>query len=44
MESIDRLPPVSSQVLHAIYQLTMAREVERAFGKELERASKGKRH
>jgi DNA-binding transcriptional MerR regulator len=39
-ESIDRLRPLSSQVLLATYQLTMSREVEAAFGRELERQAK----
>ncbi len=39
-ESIDRLRPVSSAALLAAYQLTMSKEVEAAFGRELERLSK----
>jgi hypothetical protein len=39
-DSIDRLRPLSSQVLLATYQLTMSREVEVAFGRELERQAK----
>jgi DNA-binding transcriptional MerR regulator len=39
-ESIDRLRPLSSQVLLATYQLTMSHEVEAAFGRELERYAK----
>jgi DNA-binding transcriptional MerR regulator len=34
-ESIDRLRPLSSQVLLAVYQLTMSREAEAAFGREI---------
>jgi DNA-binding transcriptional MerR regulator len=34
-ESIDLLRPLSSQVLLAVYQLTMSRESEAAFGREL---------
>jgi DNA-binding transcriptional MerR regulator len=39
-EAIERLRPLSSQAVLAIYQLTMSNEVERAFGRELERLSK----
>ena len=39
-ESIDRLRPVSSAALLAAYQLTMSKEVEAAFGRELERLAK----
>ena len=42
-ESIDRLRPLSSQALLASYQLTMTREVEAAFGRELERLTRGRR-
>jgi DNA-binding transcriptional MerR regulator len=40
VEAIERLRPQSSRVLLAIYELVMAREVENAFGRELERLSK----
>ncbi len=39
-EAIDRLRPLSSQVLLATYQLMMSQEVEVAFGRELERFAK----
>jgi DNA-binding transcriptional MerR regulator len=39
-EAIERLRPLSSQAVLAVYQVTMSREVERAFGRELERLSK----
>jgi DNA-binding transcriptional MerR regulator len=39
-ESIERLRPLSSQAVLAVYQLTMTNEVERAFGRELERLSR----
>jgi DNA-binding transcriptional MerR regulator len=42
-ESIERLRPLSSQALLASYQLTMTQEVEEAFGRELERITKGRR-
>lgn len=42
-ESIERLRPLSSRALLASYQLTMSREVEAAFGRELERLTKGRR-
>jgi DNA-binding transcriptional MerR regulator len=42
-ESIERLRPVSSRALLASYQLTMSQEVEAAFGRELERLTKGRR-
>ena len=41
--SLDQLRPLSSQALMGIYQMTMADEVDAAFGKQLERLSKGKR-
>jgi DNA-binding transcriptional MerR regulator len=42
-ESIERLRPLSSQALLAAYQLTMSREVETAFGRELERLTRRRR-
>jgi DNA-binding transcriptional MerR regulator len=39
-ESIERLRPLSSQALLAAYQLTMAQELEAAFGRELERMAR----
>jgi DNA-binding transcriptional MerR regulator len=39
-ESVERLRPLSSQVLLAAYQLTMSAEVEAAFGRELARLTK----
>jgi DNA-binding transcriptional MerR regulator len=41
-ESIERLRPLSSRALLASYQLTMSQEVEAAFGRELERLTKGR--
>jgi DNA-binding transcriptional MerR regulator len=41
-EALNQLRPLSSQALAAIYQTTMADEVDAAFGKQLERLSKGK--
>ena len=40
--SLDQLRPLSSQALMGIYQMTMADEVDAAFGKQLERLSRGK--
>jgi DNA-binding transcriptional MerR regulator len=42
VESIERLRPLSSKAVLAIYQLTMSSEVEQAFGRELERLSRRK--
>jgi DNA-binding transcriptional MerR regulator len=42
-ESIERLRPLSSQTLLAAYQLTMTREVEAAFGRELARMTRQRR-
>jgi DNA-binding transcriptional MerR regulator len=42
-ESIERLRPLSSQALLAAYQLTMSKEVEDAFGRELERLTRRQR-
>ena len=39
--ALDQLRPLSAQSLMAIYQMTMADEVDSAFGKQLERLSKG---
>lgn len=41
--SLDQLRPLSAQALMGIYQMTMADEVDAAFGKQLERLSKGKK-
>jgi DNA-binding transcriptional MerR regulator len=41
-EALNRLRPLSSQALMAIYEMTMADEVDSAFGKQLERLSKRK--
>jgi DNA-binding transcriptional MerR regulator len=43
MESIERLRPLASEALLAVFQQTMTREVEAAFGKELERRTKRSR-
>ena len=42
LETIERLRPMSSQVVLSIYQLEMSTEVESAFGRELTRLSKGR--
>ncbi len=42
-ESIERLRPLSSRALLASYQLTMSHEVEKAFGRELERMTRRRR-
>ena len=41
--SIERLRPLSSAVLVAAYQLTMSKEVEHAFGREVARLTRRKR-
>ena len=41
-EALDRLRPLSTQALMGIYQMTMSDEVDAAFGRQLERLSKGK--
>jgi DNA-binding transcriptional MerR regulator len=40
VESIERLRPLASQALIAVFQQTMTREVESAFGKLIERGAK----
>jgi DNA-binding transcriptional MerR regulator len=40
--SIEQLRPLSTQALMAVYQITMSDQVDSAFGKQLERLSKGK--
>jgi len=39
-DALEQLRPLSAQSLMAIYQMTMADEVDKAFGKQLERLSK----
>jgi DNA-binding transcriptional MerR regulator len=41
-ESLDRLRPLSLQVLVAVFRMTMSDEVERALGKQLERMANRK--
>ena len=43
VETVESLRPLASDVLLAVFQQTMAREVERTFGKELHRRAKGGR-
>lgn len=43
VDSIERLRPLASEALLAVFQRTMTREVEEAFGKELQRRSKSRR-
>jgi len=43
VDTIERLRPMASQALLAVFQLTMSREVETAFGRELDKLSRGKR-
>jgi DNA-binding transcriptional MerR regulator len=43
VEAIERLRPIASQVVTAVFQQTMTREVEKGFGKELARISEGRR-
>jgi DNA-binding transcriptional MerR regulator len=43
VEAIERLRPIASQVITAVFQQTMSREVEKGFGKELARLSEGRR-
>ncbi len=43
LEAIERLRPIASQALVAVFQMTMTRHVEDAFGKELDRMSGEKR-
>lgn len=43
VEAIERLRPMSSQAVLSVYQMTMTREVETAFGRELERISRRRR-
>jgi DNA-binding transcriptional MerR regulator len=40
--AIEQLRPLSTQALIAVYQMTMSDQVDSAFGKQLERLSKGK--
>lgn len=42
LESIERLRPVASEALIAVFQNTMSQEVDRQFGQELERMTGGK--
>jgi hypothetical protein len=42
LETIERLRPMSSEVVLGVYQLAMSQEVEAAFGRELARFSRGR--
>ncbi|HZJ29372.1 MAG TPA: MerR family transcriptional regulator [Solirubrobacterales bacterium] len=42
-EALDQLRPLSLQALAAVYRMTMSEEVEKAFGKQLERMANRKR-
>jgi DNA-binding transcriptional MerR regulator len=42
-ETIDRIRPIASEALLATFRQTMAREVEAAFGKVLERQARGRK-
>ncbi len=42
-ESIERLRPLSSRALLASYQLTMSHEIDKAFGRELQRMTRRRR-
>ena len=39
LEAIERLRPIASEALVAVFQMTMSQQVEQAFGKELDRMS-----
>ena len=39
LEAIERLRPIASQALVAVFQMTMSQQVDQAFGKELDRMS-----
>ena len=43
LESVERLRPMSAQVVLAMYQLTMSHEVEQATAREFQRMAKGKK-
>lgn len=43
LEALERLRPIASEALVAVFQMTMSQQVEQAFGKELDRMSRGKR-
>ena len=43
VEAIERLRPIASDALLAVFQQTMTREVEQAFGKALERRRRRRR-
>lgn len=43
VEAIERLRPVSSEAVVATYQMVMTQAVEKAFGRELQRLSRGRR-
>ncbi len=42
-EALERLRPLASESLLAVFQLTMTEAVDDAFGRELERQARGKR-
>lgn len=43
VRSIEGLRPIATKALQAMFELTMTREVDAAFGKELDRLTKGRR-
>ncbi len=43
VEAIERLRPVSSEAVVATYQMVMTQAVDQAFGRELQRLSRGRR-
>lgn len=42
IESIESLKPLANEVLHAVFQQTMAREVQKSFSRELRKRAKGR--
>lgn len=43
VRSIEGLRPIATKALQSMFELTMAREVDAAFGKELDRLTKGRK-
>jgi hypothetical protein len=42
-DAVERLRPLASEAVLSLFQIAMTEEVEKAFGRELSKATKGKR-
>jgi hypothetical protein len=42
-DAVERLRPLASEAVLSLFQIAMTEEVEKAFGRELSKAARGKR-